>query len=114
MFLATRNAGTSSEALSKLMRACRLDLADFAILFVVLGTECVCAGIVVTLFAFWLMSLNTNRFASSGFKSSRLDRDGIQCAQNDEPTRGLGAEHKLAPDCPSLGKGGRLCSPALN
>jgi hypothetical protein len=114
MLLVSRHAGTPSEALSKLMKSSRLDFADLAILVIVLGIECVCAGVVVTLFVVWLMSLNNNRFATSGSECARLGRGGIQCAQNDDPTRRLDAERKLAPDCLSLGRGGRLCSPALN
>jgi len=114
MLLSTRHAGTPSEALSKLMKSSRLDFADWAIVLIVLGIECVCAGVVVTLFAIWLMSLNTNRFATSGSECAHLGRGGIQCAQKDDPNRRLDAERKLAPDCPSFGKGGRLCSPALN
>ena len=114
MLLVTRHAGAPSEAFSKLMKLNRLDLADFAILFIVLGIECVCAGVVVALFAFWLMSLDTNRLATSGFECARLGRGGIQCAPNADANRRLEAEPKPATDCPSLGKGGRLCSPVPN
>ena len=114
MLQVARHSRTPFEALSQSIKSSRLDFADFAVLLIVLGTEFVCAAAVVTLFVFWLMSLNTNRFAISGSECAHLGRSGIQCAESDDPNRRLNAESKPVADCPNLGKGGRLCSPALN
>ena len=108
--LAIRHAGTPCGAISKLMKFSRLDLADLAIVSIVLGIECACAGVVVALFALWLMSLNSNRLADC----TGLGRGANHCAPTDDASRRLVAERKPAPDCPNLGKGGRVCSPLQN